>query len=311
MKKFVLKVLLYFGLMGLGMGVLTLFTLFVAAPQYENSFNAAIIDKIQTLKETDSPKIILVGNSSLAFGIDSPRMEEALGMPVVNTGLYGALNDEFAENVAKENIQAGDIVVVAHTDYQNDEIITNPGMAWITIENHFDLWHLIDAKNIEPMLKALPKYILKTVRLYVFGSGNQDSGDAYSRLQFNKNGDDIFDRPTTELSENYFASVIFPGIDDTAVKRLNALNDYCKERGATMVIAAMPIADGKYTASREDYESFEKELSQRLDAPVISEFTDYFIPYEYFFDTEYHLTNEGVRIRTDLLIQDLKTYLGK
>ncbi len=309
MKKFVLKAVLFFVLIGGIIGGLSLFTLFIAAPQYSNSFNAAIIDKIDTLKKTESPKIILVGNSSLAFGIDSPRMEEALGMPVINTGLYGALNDEFAENVAKENIGEGDIVVVAHTDYQNDEIITNPGMAWITIENHFDLWHLIDAKNIEPMLKALPKYILKCIRLWVFHSGNLDSGDAYSRLQFNANGDDIFDRPKTELSEDFFAAAIFPGIDEEAVSRLNVLNDYCKERGATLVIAAMPIAQGKYTASKEAYEAFEKELAEKLDAPVISHFTDYMIPYGYFFDTEYHLTNDGVRIRTDLLIGDLKAFL--
>ena len=310
MNIFIRKILLFFLLVGAILTSLGFITLQVIAPQYSLGYNAAIIDKVEKLKNTTSPKIILVGNSSLAFGIDSPYMEKELGYPVVNTGLYGGLKNEFAENVAKENIQPGDIVVISYITYSNDSIISNPGIAWMTIENHYELWHLIDKKNYENMLKAFPKYILKCFRMYLTHAGNADSGDAYSRIQFNENGDNIFDRPETQLSEDYFAGADMPEIDEDSIKRINAFNQYCLDHGATLVIAAMPIADGIYTAPKSDYESFEKELRDKLDAPVISNFTDYFIPYKYFFDTEYHMTNDGVRIRTGLLIKDLQKYLN-
>ena len=60
---------------------------------------------------------------------------------------------------------------------------------------------------------------------------------------------------------------------------------------------------------KKGLEKFEQELRQRLDCQVISDYTQYCFEPEYFFNTYLHLTDEGAKMRTELLIQDLKKYL--
>ena len=55
--------------------------------QRDDSYLAAILEKDRLIRNTPSPKIILVGGSNLAFGIDSKAIEDSLGLHVVNMGL--------------------------------------------------------------------------------------------------------------------------------------------------------------------------------------------------------------------------------
>lgn len=98
-------------------------------------------------------------------------------------------------------------------------------------------------------------------------------------------------------------------MEDVCIDRLNALNQYVTERGAVMLVAGFPVMDCAYTPPVEDYIRFQTTLEERLDCPVISDCRDYFLDYEYFYDTPYHLTNEGARLRTRQLILDLQRYL--
>ena len=44
--------------------------------QYIDNYNASLVDKVDRLKSIDEPKIILVGDSNLAYGISSQLIEE-------------------------------------------------------------------------------------------------------------------------------------------------------------------------------------------------------------------------------------------
>lgn len=94
-----------------------LICLYWVMPQYLYGYNASIIDKVNRLRSIEEPKLILVGNSNLPFGIRSDYLEEEIGMPVINLGIHGGLGDPFHENMIKGAINEGDIVVVCHTDY--------------------------------------------------------------------------------------------------------------------------------------------------------------------------------------------------
>lgn len=83
------------------------FDYFIIGRQYNDNYDAALVDKVDRLKSITEPKIILVGDSNVAFGINSKKIEEELGMPVVNLGLHGALGNAFHEQIAKLNIGGG------------------------------------------------------------------------------------------------------------------------------------------------------------------------------------------------------------
>lgn len=138
----------------------------------------------------------------------------------------------------------------------------------------------------------------------------QDSGTVYSRSAFNEYGDVSFERQTRKYTLTK-ESVLVPDVNAVCTDRLNDLNRYVTNRGTSLVIAAYPVAYGEFTPPEEDYVRFQKKLLESVDCPVISDYRDYFPEYDYFYDTEYHLTQKGADLRTRQLIRDLKKWMAE
>lgn len=288
--------------------ILFVFCFVIVMPQYTGNYQASMIDKVERLKSTQGPKIVLIGNSNLAFGIDSAMIEEAFGMPVVNMGLHGGVGNAFNEQAARLNVDEGDIYIVAHTNYDDADVIKNPMLAWITIENHWELYSLIRPKDWPDMVLAYPTYLKKCLTMWRTETGNTETNDCYRRSAFNEYGDIYYPRPQTEGGID-FSSVTINHINDTTAERLNELNAYLSERGATMLVAAYPVAIYEKTPSPEAYYEMGNEMAQMLDCPVISDFRDYMLDEAYFYNSHTHLTDEGTRIRTEQLIEDIQNYM--
>lgn len=75
--------------------VVIFFVFGIVMPQYREDYMVALVDKYNYAKEIAAPKVILYGGSSVAFGIDSERIEQKLGMPVVNMGLHAGWGRHF------------------------------------------------------------------------------------------------------------------------------------------------------------------------------------------------------------------------
>ena len=283
--------------------------IFIIGCQYEEDYCASLLDKLQRMKSINEPKIILVGNSNLSFGINSEMIENAINMPVVNLGLHGGLSNAFHEDIAKDYIKSGDIVIVCHTTFSDDNRILDPLLAWTTVEYHKDLWKFIRPSDYYDMLRAFPIYWRKALLSLIF---KEDSdGIPYSRKNFNKYGD-IRLKPVDKRAAPgkilWSKDMVIPEVNQTCADRLNKFNKFVKAKGAVMLAAAYPIGEGKYTPPVEKYEGFQKELAEKLDFDVISDYRDYFIPYKYFYNTVLHLDNEGTKIRTSQLIKDIQNW---
>lgn len=288
--------------------LLWLFCFVVVMPQYEGNYQAALLDKVALLEKTQGPKIVLIGNSNLAYGIDSAKIEEAFGMPVINMGLHGGTGNAFNEQAARLNVDEGDLYIICHSNYDDTDEIKNPLLAWITIENHPQLYSFIRAKDWPEMIKAYPTYLRRCLTLFRTGTGNQETNDSYRRSAFNAYGDNYFPRPESAGDIDFSLVTINP-VSDVAANRLNALNAYLEERGADMVVAAYPVAVWEETPSPEAYYEMGMEMSEALDCPVISDFRDYRYDTSYFYDTHSHLTDAGTAMRTEQLIRDIRRYL--
>lgn len=287
----------------------TIVDYFAIGSQYSNTYNAALIDKYERIQSVDSPKVILIGNSNLAFGIDSALLEKELGMPVVNMGFLGSIGNEFHEKMIYENVGEGDIVVIAHTSYADDDSIGYIPAVWITMDCNRELYKLLRPKDVIYALPGYPNYLRNAYILKLTGRGNADTGDSYSRNAFNEYGDIVVRKAESQMNTEFFFKdnqVQLSGINDICISRLNELNEYVSSYGATMVVAAYPIAYGEYSEyDAEDVITFQEALDDGLDCDVISDFTDYMYPYEYFFDQAYHLTEDAAEIRTEQLAKDI------
>lgn len=313
MKKFIKKVVLFLLILAVILIPVTLLFFNVISPQYSEGYNASLLDKTQRLQSIQEPKIVLIGNSNVSFGFQSELIEEAYGMPVVNMGLHGGLDNAFHENMAKLNVQEGDIYIICHHTFADDGKIDDVELAWITLENHTELWKLVNRQDITSMCMGLPSYMKKASVIWGLGliskeaakNYNAETDACYSRDAFNEYGDVAYPR---EEGNYVFSEQALPEINDTCINRLNELNAYLNERGAAMVVAGYPIGKGEFTPPEEDFISFGQELQERLDCPVISDYRDYFYDYDYFYNSFLHLTTEGARLRTEQLIKDLEGY---
>jgi len=309
MKKFLIKFAIFCICFVTTAALLLVFNFCIVAPQFTDEYTGGIPDKIEYLKSVNEPKIILVGNSNLAFGINSEMIQKTFERPVVNLGGYGAFGLEFHLRMAKYNINKDDIVIIANSNY-NYLNMSDTELAWETIENH-NLWELIPEENYDEMIKSLPKYVAKSLFHWITFTGNKTFyDDCYSQKYFNKYGDNVYPRPKNRYTFSV-GSVTVPKINNECANALNEFNKYCKQQGASCMIAGHPIPYGKYTAPRNEYIAFQKALIDKVECEIISDYTDYFIEYKYFYDTVNHLTDEGVKIRTNLLINDLKNWLSK
>ena len=313
MKKFIKKVTTFALVLMLCLLALIGFDFFVIGSKYKYSYNASLVDKVDRLRQINEPKIILVGNSNLSFGIFSDLIETEFNMPVVNLGLHGGLGNAFHEEIAKLNINEGDIVVVCNTGFSDNDEISDPSLALITFDNNYSLLPIFRLKDYINLIPAYPNYLKNSISLYITMQGNQISDSSYSRNSFNKYGDIVY-RPQTEQLDvdDFFKKhhIYIPQINETCINRMNEFNKYINERGASMVVAGYPIAYGEYSIfDEEDVRQFNNRLIDELDCTVISDYTDYLFPYKYFYNTQFHLTEEGAVIRTNLLIEELKAWL--
>ena len=136
-----------------------------------------------------------------------------------------------------------------------------------------------------PLVNDFPIYLKKCIERELTGTRNQEEG----RSLFNEYGDRCEVRDKTEDGIFYEGALYIPYVGDTTMERLNDLNKYLTERGATLVIAGYPIADGEYTPDIEMVKNMQNVLKEKADFTVISDFTDYMYDYKYFYNQFYRL----------------------
>lgn len=308
MKRFIKNCIVFMAIAAVSTVFAVFLFLLSIRPMYKYTFVASAGDKIRRLESIKRPKIILVGNSNLAFGIKSYMIEDELNMPVVNLGLHGSLGQRFHEEMAKYNIGKGDIVIVCHTWDDDNNKIQDHSLAWITIENHFHLYRLCRF-DIFGMIRAFPAYFRRVWGNFKWKEDKDMStitGD-YDYIFFDIHGDFARPRPIP-ISQYKEGNVAFkiPIINDKCAKRLNKAALYCKKRGATLVVAGYPQPYGRFTPDKQLFIDAWQTIKDKLDFPVISNIEDYFFPYSYFWNTGYHLTDIGAAKRTERLISDIK-----
>lgn len=304
MKKFLLKFLF---LMCLPLYVFVPLLIFVC-PQYTHEYTGSFLDKMRRLESINEPKIILVGNSNLSFGIQSDLMEKALGMPVVNLGLHGGLGNTFHQRMVMFNLRKGDVVVVCHLTYDNrNEDVLQPELVWITLENYFKYWRVLRFKDFSGSLKEFFKYIYRCVdrKIHNLDVENPEAG-AYSRSSFNKYGDIAKFREYGIAKDVAYA---LPEVGDQYIEHFNKYVKFCEKKGARVFIAGYPIFDDGRGFDFGPYDSFQEELSRKAGCPVISDFKNYVFDKDLFYDVNLHLNTEGAKLRTEQLIKDLKRHV--
>jgi len=302
--------------------VLVVFTtVFILPPVYDNTFVGELAAKYDRLNSIDDDKIVVVGGSSVAFGLDSALMEETLGMEVVNFGLYANLGTKVMMDLSKANINQGDIIILApEMNSQTLSLYFNSETTIQALDGNLRMLLNIDSDNYESLVGASWKFTCDKLSYLVTGNRPMNEG-AYKKQNFNKYGDNVYDRPYNEMTaiQNTitlnFKTNYIDSIHSDFEQYIEYVNDYvkyCESRGAKVYFSFCPM---NYAAmsnknTEDSIKSFFVSLCKDLDCKVISNVYDYIFDEGYFYDSEFHLNNAGVTLRTVQLIDDIKRELG-
>ncbi|WP_234736679.1 hypothetical protein [Tellurirhabdus bombi] len=269
----------------------------------ENVFVAASLDKENRLKNTPAPRLVFVGGSNLALGIDSRRVAAATGYTVTNMGIHAGLGLPFMLNEALHGTQKGDLVVLS-IEYFLDEgdnkllaqlIDVNPrakqylSLSWL---NEIRLL----GQNLQRCMSGLFYKLLR--------------GDAtdpiYNRSGFTVEGDlkEHFGKPKPRRIGD---DVTFLEMDYSEnIQRINAFVKAAKAREAVVVFTFPVFPASAYKRNQKAIQHLAKQYQNKLDCPIINTPATFVLPDQYFFDTVYHLDSLGVQERTTRMIDLLK-----
>jgi hypothetical protein len=269
----------------------------------KKSWMAASLDKESRLKNITSPKIVFIGGSNLAFGLDSRKIETAIGMPVVNMGLHAGMGFQFMLEESKADIHAGDIVILSF-EYQLKEIAGGGLCA-----------------NLIAVNPAAAPYCLNSTKQYVsFFAADFQRGLAY---WFNRyfgspvTIEDIRDNVTEEGDFTFhlkrahvpklMGSEKWNSEDCTRIiLKINEFVAYVAGRKATVYFSFPALALSQYNLNQEVVKAIAARYEKELNCKTLNRAQGLILNDSLFYNSVYHLNGAGRQIRTDTIIRALQ-----
>lgn len=127
--------------------------------QYQETYLAALADKYELLKKTNEKKIIIIGGSSVPFGLNSELVEQHLPYKVVDFGLYASLGTKVMLDLAKVNINEGDIIVIAPEVHpQLMSLHFDPLIMLQCLDSSWEMFNNLTYQDKQKVLASVPTF---------------------------------------------------------------------------------------------------------------------------------------------------------
>ena len=273
------------------------------------------------LKNTDEKKMIILGTSSVAFGLDTELLENelydaGLEYTVCSFGLYGALGTKIMLDLAKDYINEGDIVIFA-PEYIDQELslFFSSEHTWRAMDGHFEMLSKLDSDNKKTMVGNYTKFVSEKKK-YLKEGIKAKTNDVYNKSSFNDKCNMIYDRKYNEMDSGFDKNALVKLdtsiFDKDFISYVNEYANYVRKQNAEIYYAFSPInalsLDKIY--SDDDVYNFYCFIQDNFNFKVIGNIKNYILDSEWFYDSNVHLNSSGAIVRTSLLLDDIKTQFG-
>lgn len=249
------------------------------------SYQSMIQDKYRILKETNEPKIIVVSGSSSAFGLDQEMLENATGYKVANLGLHAGFGPWFYSELSKANINEGDIVLLAYEyGWANEEDFENIGADLVMsgIDDNIEMYKYIFPEKVDSILGYL--------------SFDLNSGQMVT----------IPDGPYNVVTNEDFENILSSNISKKSEEYLRTYKKYAESLGASVFFVAPPLCIEGLQNDPEVLLELKKQEELCIGIPYISDPLQYLFSSDLMSNARYHCNRKGMKLRTQMLIEDLK-----
>lgn len=281
------------------------------APRFLSGYdNARFSENIDNLiLSQGKKKMVFFAGCSMSYGLKSELVQrEFPDYKVINCGVIGGIVATFQMDIIAHYLEKGDIFIHAPEEMSNYQLLHDYDFAmrvFVLMESNYDLLHLTNLSQNTKIFSSFREFNALRYKLisqsYDDFNGNYNDFGDISITRPNAPSDSFFD-----LEECFALS----SLDDRTQKNLSGYYQYLKEKGVTPFFSYAPLnrnaiekVGGSISAGKEYVSFMEKSLGKQI---IISSLDDYILPGNYFFDKDYHLSDEGAIVRTNTLIQDIQ-----
>ena len=295
-------------------------------PVYSGSYYATFADKFDRLSSlAEEPKIVLFSGSSARFGYDSQKIDEAFPeYEVGNMGVFAYTNALPQLELIRTCMAPGDILLLSpEFDAAKRQFCTTHSLDapfFNLMEADYNLISLLDLREYDLVFTSLREYLSSREGLpgksYALSPSDFDEeGLPVSTPSYNEYGDYILYRPNApEDTPVYGLPVPYTRdyyLEDLYLVPFNRELSRFQEDDVTVLLTFSPrnrlaVSQESTPEAVRDLEAY---LREKLIVPVISHLEDSLVSGRYLYGTDNHLSTEGVQIRTEAIIRDLKAYL--
>jgi hypothetical protein len=278
-------------------------------PRAQTSLLMAAKQKRQLLLSTPSPRIIFVGGSNLSFGLDCGMIKDSLHLNPVNMAVHASIGLIFMMDDVSEFIRPGDLVVLS------------PEYAHFAGQFAFGgeelLRTVFDAKCVSPLslrvrqyiriLPYLPKYLKAKLQTSEYNQTQSYHLPWYQRSSFNEFGDVNVHWGQNNMAVEPYGPVNGK-VEQVVIDAIQVFNRDVEQKGGKLLITYPCIQERTFV----NMQSFIHQVQVNLESTgssLLGTPERYMMHDSLLFNTPYHLNREGARFRTQLLLEDLSTYL--
>lgn len=287
---------------------------------YGETYYGELAPLVERLDGAEGKKLVLIGGSNIAFGVDAGLLEELLAekgydYTVCPFGLYAALGSGTMLSLSQAALDEGDLVVLAFEP--TDETLSSYFGASVFLkcaEDAPELLGRLDARRRAAVLGNTVPFLQE--RLSVVHSGPYPEAEGvYSRSAFGPEGTMEYDRPGNIMALGFDTEkpvdLTDLRIDDEFREEVN---DYCRRaerKGAQVLLSFCPVNRSALADdSEEALYSWFSLCGEAFDCPIISDPGRYVLDSAWFYDSNVHLNSAGATLRTVLLAEDILAQLG-
>jgi hypothetical protein len=275
----------------------------------------AAMSKRSMASAQPSPKMVIIAGSSAVSGINAETISNALGIPVVNMGLFASLGPGILLHQAKQVLKPGDTVVIAleYNSYTFDAP-TSPAIDFV-LSCDAGYWQELPLRRKVAYVFGLD--LKRVVALFLPSKDStakpQQDEEAPASGKLTQFGDKrldpaLFPPLSAQVKQRvalYQPMDIVLNPEAQGVADIQEFVQWAKAHDVR-VIATWPNTIDfpvyRHSPGFDQIGQFYKELGvPTAGAPAIALF-----PREMFYDTQYHLGLDGIMERTRLLIPALR-----
>lgn len=284
-------------------------------PQYQHTFLGGLAPKVERLRTAESPRIVVVGGSAVAFGVDTALMEQTLpGYTVVNFGLYAQLGTRAMVDLSLPLLREGDIVLLM-PEQQREALSPVMGYTalWQAADGHWGLLRAARLSDLPRLAGAFPQFA--AAKLRYFCSGTPDPEGVYNAASFDERGDILSDLCPANTMPGGWDTAMPISFDPALLTgdfcaMVNGYAASAAEKGAEVWLHFPPMNAAAIDPEAGDPDTYADALRSRLTPPLCGSPQSSTLGAGWFFDTNFHLNSAGKQVFTRQLVRDIKAMLG-